>query len=138
MSDDVLWVRNVARYPLKIGKDVVLPGAVWGGERGFVMIALKRYPGRLVFVERPSPPAPLPESGEGGKEPHPSPPQIGEGVDEGMSVSEDNPLLSAQEEPSPPAPLPLVSIRLEDSPTQPAGEGRPLVKRRRRKAKADE
>ena len=61
--DDVLWVRNLARYPLWIGKERVLPGRVWSGERGFVMIAMQRYPGRLVFVE----------------EPHPSPPQIGEG-----------------------------------------------------------
>lgn len=86
--DDVLCVRNVARYPLRIGKDLVQPGEVWTGERGFVVIALRRYPGRLEAVERePSPPAPLPESGEGG----------GEG-------SEDNRLLSAEGEPSHPAP----------------------------------
>jgi hypothetical protein len=78
--DDVVIVRNVARHPVWIGKELVEPGGVWSGERGFVMIALWRYPGRLVFVE----------------EPHPSPPQIGEGVVEGSSG--DNSLLSSEGE----------------------------------------
>jgi hypothetical protein len=83
--DDVLCVRNVARYAVRIGKDLVEPGEVWTGERGFVMIALRRYPGRLEAVERGSGGAEERESGGG---------------------SEDNRLLSAEEEPSPPAPLP--------------------------------
>ena len=99
MDDDELMVRNEARYGLRIGGDLVEPGEVWRGARGFVMIALRRYPGRLSIVE-PSPPAPLPGSGEG--RPHPSPPQFGEGaepppslphfgggVDQGQSVEDD-------------------------------------------------
>lgn len=53
--DDELTVRNVARYPLKIGKELVQPGALWSGERGFVVIAQRRYPGRLEFAEKPAP-----------------------------------------------------------------------------------
>ena len=106
--DDVLWVRNVARYPLWIGKERVLPGRVWSGERGFVMIALKRYPGRLVFVDAPSPPAPLPEEAERGDVP----------------PSGDNPLLSAQA-------LPLVSTGSTDG-------AAPVKRRRRKAAKTNE
>lgn len=55
MNDDILTVRNVARYPLRIGKELVQPGELWSGERGFVMIAHRRYPGRLEFAEKPAP-----------------------------------------------------------------------------------
>lgn len=48
---DEISLRNEARYPVLIGKESILPGQVWRGERGFGMIALRRYPGRLVFVE---------------------------------------------------------------------------------------
>jgi len=100
-------LRNVSSGLVMVGERYLFPGesrlvdgetaaAVLASSPGVVVASHPDHSGSLLELsddkpllssEEPSPPAPLPKSGEGGEEPHPSPPQIGEGAD--VSLSDD-------------------------------------------------